>query len=212
MGTIAVGVARIHGRFGLSAAVALLHGDRDDRLTRSRIDQTSTHGILASFPRAWLQRLLGRLVSAGWVDFEGGDRPVAVLTANGQAVMLGERPARIQLPRVRLEGKGGLPRRAEGLGSSTRRPRAAAASVPGPEDLDPDAIALFQALRAWRLETSRSQGVPPYVVASDSALRSISSGRPRSADALLECYDMGPPRVGRYGRALLALVALHSPK
>ena len=66
------GVARIHGRFGLGAAIALLHGDKDDRLARSRIDQTSTHGILARFPRTWLQRLLRRLVTAGWVDFAGG--------------------------------------------------------------------------------------------------------------------------------------------
>ena len=74
----------------------------------------------------------------------------------------------------------------------------------------PAAVAIFQALRAWRLEISRSQHVPPYVVASDSALRSIAASRPRDPDALLDCYDMGPKRVQRYGRALLALVALHA--
>ena len=48
-------------------------------------------------------------------------------------------------------------------------------------DLDPAAAEIFQALRAWRLEISRSQRVPPYVVASDSALRSIAASRPRTA-------------------------------
>ena len=204
------GVARIHGRFGLGAAVALLHGDRDDRLVGSRIDQTSTHGILAGFPRNWLQRLLRRLVTAGWVDFAGGDRPVAVLTETGRAVMLGERPARIQLPPGSRGDAAGPPRTA--APGHTRGARGTRASVPGPEDLDPIAVEIFQALRAWRLEISRNQRVPPYVVASDSALRSIAANRPRSEDALLDCYDMGPTRVGRYGQALLALVSLHAPK
>ena len=82
--------------------------------------------------------------------------------------------------------------------------------MPSAEELDPAALAIFQALRAWRLEISRSQRVPPYVVASDSALRSISANRPRDPAALLDCYAMGPKRVRRYGRALLALVALHA--
>jgi ATP-dependent DNA helicase RecQ len=202
------GVARVHGRFGLGAAVALLHGDRDERLARSRIDRSSTHGILAAFPLAWLRRLLRRTVTAGWVDFTGGQRPVVILTESGQAVMHGERPARIRLPPLGAEGS---TEKSEARGPTTgRRERSAAAGVPSAEDLDPAALAIFQALRAWRLEISRSQRVPPYVVASDSALRSIAASRPRDPEALLDCYDMGPKRVQRYGQALLALVALHA--
>ena len=202
------GVARVHGRFGLGAAVALLHGDRDERLSRSRIDRSSTHGILAAFPLAWLQRLLRRTVTAGWVDFTGGQRPVVVLTESGRAVMHGERAARIRLPP--LGGEGSADESEAASSAPGRRRRGAAAGVPSAEELDPAALAIFQALRAWRLEISRSQRVPPYVVASDSALRSISANRPRDPEALLDCYDMGPKRVRRYGRALLALVALHA--
>ncbi len=186
------GVARVHGRFGLGAAVALLRGEADDRLRRSGLDRVATHGVLADRPAAWLQKLLLRLVTAGWVGFEGGDRPVAVLTPAGRRVMRGEAPARVVLPPLDAAPSGGA-----------RRSTAAAASP----DLDATGRALFDALRAWRLETARREGVPPYVVASDRALRDVAQLRPRDLDALLACHGIGPRKARRYGEALLEAVA-----
>ena len=91
-------VARIQGRYGLSAAEALLRGADDPRLRGAGLDRTPTFGILAERSELWLTKLLRRCVTAGWVDFEGGDRPVIVLTRTGVAVMKGEREARILLP------------------------------------------------------------------------------------------------------------------
>ncbi|MFB3118751.1 MAG: ATP-dependent DNA helicase RecQ, partial [Myxococcota bacterium] len=61
-------VARVHGRFGLSAAVALLRGAKDPRLERSGLDRTPTFGALRAYREEWLTRLLRRCVTAGWVD------------------------------------------------------------------------------------------------------------------------------------------------
>ncbi len=192
------GVARVQGRFGLGAVVALLRGDGDKRLERAGLDRVSTHGVLAEYPAAWLQRLLLRLVTAGWVGFAGGDRPVVTLTAAGFGVMRGELPARVELP-------------SRGAGR-TRGP----ASRPGPEtgkrrtvvaELDAAGRALFDALRAWRLETSRREGVPPYVVASDRTLRDVALLQPRDAETLLLCHGMGPRKAERYGEAMLQALA-----
>jgi superfamily II DNA helicase RecQ len=60
-------VARVHGRFGLGAAARLLRGADDARLKRAGLDRTTTFGILGEHPDDWLQRLLRRLVTAGWV-------------------------------------------------------------------------------------------------------------------------------------------------
>ncbi|MHA7839634.1 MAG: RecQ family ATP-dependent DNA helicase, partial [bacterium] len=92
------GVARVHGRFGLGAAVALLRGQSDPRLASAGLDRTTTWGVLADHGESWLTRLLRRCVTAGWVDFDGGDRPVVVLTPTGAEVMRGERPAKLLLP------------------------------------------------------------------------------------------------------------------
>jgi ATP-dependent DNA helicase RecQ len=195
------GVARVHGRFGLGAAVALLRGAKDPRLEREGLHHTSTFGILASLREDWLTRLLRRCVTAGWVDFFGGDRPVVVLTEEGVAVMRNELPVRLLLPPLAPSGGAQSPRR-----RGERR-------GPQPDDLqelDAEALELFEALRAHRMEMARAEGVPPYVVASDRTLREIASEQPADEEALLRVHGIGPSKAERYGQGLLAIVRTHA--
>jgi len=190
-------VARIHGRFGLGAAVQLLRGSADARLRRCGLDRTPTFGILREHTEAWLQRLLRRLVTAGWVDFSGGQRPVALLTEAGGQVMRGERPARLILPP--------LARTRAALASPTSGRARRAAS----DELTREERALMDALRAHRLSVSRALGVPPYVVAHDRTLREIAQQRPRTREALLLVHGVGPARADRFGTGLLEVVSRH---
>jgi len=196
------GVARVSGRFGMGAAVRLLRGEADERLARTGLDRVSTFGVLPERSADWLGRLLRRLVTAGWVSFAGDPRPVVVLTDSGAAVMRGEAPARVVLPgeRTRRPVAGGVP---EGRGSSPRGTRTT--SSPAAE-LDARGQALFEALRRWRLATARRDGIPPYVVASDRALRDVALLQPRSHDELLLCHGIGPTKVGQHGDAILEVV------
>ncbi|MDG2334858.1 MAG: ATP-dependent DNA helicase [Myxococcota bacterium] len=191
------GVARIHGQFGLSAAVALLRGVADPRLERQGLHQTTTFGVLAEFGDDWLTRLLRRCVTAGWVDFFGGDRPVAALTEDGIAAMKGERPTRLLLPPLKEAGRR-TSGRSRGRGSS-----------PPEDELDAAQGALFEALRAHRLEVARDEGVPPYVVASDRALRDIARLQPADFETLQLANGIGPNKAARYGDGLLAVVRDH---
>jgi len=119
--------------------------------------------------------LLRRCVSAGWVSFEGVDRPVVTLTEDGRAVMKGERPARLLLPpppgRADAESVG--PRRT--TPASDRAP--ARVARPEAAELDAAALALFEALRRHRLAVARAEGVAPFIVASDRTLRDIAALR-----------------------------------
>jgi ATP-dependent DNA helicase RecQ len=189
-------VARVHRRFGLQAAVRLLRGERDPRLDRAGLDRTSTFGVLRDHPEAWLLRLLRRCVTAGWVDFTPGERPVALLTEAGRAVMKAERPARLLLPAP--------------AGAAWHAPRPARRAPGGPSglfDLSGPAVALFEDLRAHRLALSREQGVPPYVIASDRTLRELAAARPRTPGDLAAIHGIGPAKLQRYGRGLLDVIA-----
>ncbi|MEN8181234.1 MAG: ATP-dependent DNA helicase RecQ [Myxococcota bacterium] len=188
-------VARIHGRFGLGAASKLLHGKQDPRLERAGLHRTRTFGALAMHPEDWLQRLLRRCVTAGWVELSGGERPVVQLTREGAAVMRAERPARLLLPAA--PG----PRRASAPGMRTGRP----GGIPT-DALEPDARELFEALRHHRLEVARARGVPPYVIASDRALREIAALRPSTPVELEEAHGIGPAKVKQFGAGLLEVV------
>jgi superfamily II DNA helicase RecQ len=62
------------------------------------------------------------------------------------------------------------------------------------------------ALRAWRLERAREDGVAAYVVAHDATLEAISEARPTSLPALRRVAGMGPSRIDRYGDDIVAIV------
>jgi len=214
------GVARIHGRFGLGAAVALLRGQDDPRLRGAGLEQTSTWGILEDRAENWLTKLLRRCVTAGWVDFWGGDRPVAILTKTGAAVMRGERAVRLLLPPEKggLSRATGAPRatgalRAMGAAGVDRGPgfvvrRKAQAGARETEDLTLDAAALrrFEALRAFRLTTAQSEGVPPYVVASDRSLRELASICPMRQEDLTLAHGIGDAKAEKYGDGFLRVL------
>ncbi|HEX6739286.1 MAG TPA: HRDC domain-containing protein, partial [Vicinamibacteria bacterium] len=194
-------VARVHSRFGMEAAVRLLHGTADPRLSRAGLDHTPTFGSLQVQPEEWILKLLRRCVTAGWVDFTAGERPVLLLTESGKAVMKAERPPRLLLPPLVLPGSGPPPRRPARPAGSTR------AAPPGGDVLDAAATAVFEALRHHRLGLAREQGVPPYVVASDRTLRELALLRPASRGELLAVHGIGPAKVDRYGEGFLRVIA-----
>ena len=189
------GVARVHARFGLQTAVALIHGDPDERLQRSGLAATPTFGNLREHSREWLTRLLRRCVTAGWVNFTGADRPVVLLTDEGREVMKGGRPARLLLPAAT---------EARPVTSARRPVRRAPAAA---EELDRDGQTLFEALRAWRLSVAREAGIAPFMVASDRTLRDVARLRPRTPEDLAQAYGIGRHKAERYGLAILRAVA-----
>ena len=188
-------VARIHNRFGLTAAVKLLRGASDPRLQRSGLEQVRTFGILSDRTEPWLTQLMRRCVTAGWIDYVGEEKRVVILTPQGQAVMRGDKVARIVLPPERTHV---VP-----SGSTRTRTRVEVAV----DDLDLEAQVVFEALRAYRLERAREDAVPPYVVASDRTLREVAMLRPRTLSDLSMAHGIGPAKLEKYGEGLLEVVA-----
>jgi ATP-dependent DNA helicase RecQ len=62
-------------------------------------------------------------------------------------------------------------------------------------------------LRTWRLERSRMDAVPAYVVLHDATLRELAALRPRTLDELASVKGFGPVKLERYGDDLLAVLA-----
>jgi ATP-dependent DNA helicase RecQ len=192
-------VARVHGRFGMNAAVQLLRGASDDRLSRAGLDKTTTFGVLSDRGEEWLLKLLRRCVTAGWVEFSTGDRPVVRLTEAGRAVMKAERHARLLLPpTAQRAAVPSLPK------AGRRRPTDLAAVI-----LDSDDERVFEALRAHRLKLARELNVPPFMIAGDRTLRELASSRPRprTLSDLHGVYGIGSAKAERFGAGWLEVIA-----
>ena len=87
--------------------------------------------------------------------------------------------------------------------------RATGGPIRGEDAIDPDSVdgALLTALKSWRREQAREQGVPPYVVFHDRTLVEIARRRPGDSAALGQVSGVGAAKLERYGEAVLAVVA-----
>ena len=144
-------------------------------------------------------RLLRRCVTAGWVDFTPGERPVVLLTEAGRAVMKAERPVRLLLPsdavspapreRIARPGARAAGRRGRGLGAGRRR-------------------RLFEALRAPPAGArARARACRPTSSPATARCASWRVLAPRTRSELLAVHGIGAAKADRYGDGLLQVVA-----
>jgi superfamily II DNA helicase RecQ len=71
---------------------------------------------------------------------------------------------------------------------------------PRDEDLPPE----YVALKAWRMQRAKADGVPAYVVFHDRTLAEIAQRQPKNEAELATISGVGPAKLERYGADVLA--------
>ncbi len=66
---------------------------------------------------------------------------------------------------------------------------------------------LFAALKEWRLKEARRRRIPAFRIMPNRTLEAIAAARPGSEGELLAVHGMGPTLAGKYGEAILGIVA-----
>lgn len=172
-------------RFGALHLIDILRGKLTDRIRQNQHDSLSVFGVGKDLSeQAWrgvLRQLLARNILA--VDQEGYG--TLALTEESRAVLKGD--ATLMLRKETLDVRKTKP----------ARQRAAVDALPA------DALARFEALRAWRAETARSHGVPAYVIFHDATLREVALSCPQSLNDLAHINGVGARKREAYGEQLL---------
>ncbi len=162
--------------FARPAFEALVDGLSRADLIDVRADSFVKDGRTIRFQRLWLTRQ-SRLAGTGNVD------------------------------EVRLVETAAKPRPAKRKAAGQKRGAAATADRSVSEAiLDADEAALFERLRAWRLEEARRRRVPAFRILSDRTLAAICRARPADGTELLEVAGIGPALLRKFGRKILAVV------
>jgi ATP-dependent DNA helicase RecQ len=115
----------------------------------------------------------------------------------GERTVLFRRDAPRPAPAPAPAARGGRGVKASGAGTSRGKPAAAQAELP------PEAVALFERLRAWRAAVAKEQGMPAYVIFHDATLRQIAASRPSTAEELALVNGVGETKLARYGQQIL---------
>lgn len=183
-------VFRTGQRFGVGHLVDVLLGKMSDRMRQLGHDRIKTFGVGADLAKHEWQSVFRQLVAQGHlaVDLEGHGG--LHFGETGAAVLRGEIPVEF--------------RKEAETGRGRRRP--ARDSAAAPVALSPEEEAVWQRLRARRLELARSQGVPPYVIFHDATLMEMVRRRPESLAELGQIPGVGRSKLDRYGEIFLAAI------
>ena len=70
----------------------------------------------------------------------------------------------------------------------------------------PESERVVGALKAWRLERSRSDEVPAFVILHDATLEELAERGPRTLIELASISGIGPAKIENYGTELLTIL------
>jgi len=188
-------------KFGAVQIVDILQGKRTAKVIQFDHDQLSVFGIGEDLSEGEWRGVVRQLLAQGLLAVEG-DYGTLVLTEASGSVLRRER----EVPLRKEPKKPAASRSASGSGSSgsgrgERKAKAAAAELP--EALQP----AFEALRAWRAEQAREQGVPAYVIFHDATLREIATVWPTSVQQLGGVSGVGEKKLVTYGEGVVGVLA-----
>ena len=69
---------------------------------------------------------------------------------------------------------------------------------------------LLDALKAKRLELSKSKNLPPYVIFHDSTLRELATLKPKNNEMLMDISGIGQKKIELYGKLFLHVIKEHA--
>jgi ATP-dependent DNA helicase RecQ len=148
---------------------------------------------LAPWTQKSIRELVTQLESEGLLGaFEKGNYRLVRLTPAAQAWLEAHPQAPAPPTPPPTPASGGQRQRAKGTPSADT-----------PTEYDE---ALFEQLRAWRLETAKEIDKPPFVIFHDTVLRRVAACQPTTPEELLAIKGIGPRKLEQYGQAVVAVV------
>ena len=185
-------IARTGQRFGLEHLVAVLRGQKTEKVLARGHDALPTFGVGADLSREQWASVFRQLFAQGAIDQPIDGHGEWVLTETGKEILFGRRGVELRPPQE-----------ARAARTTGTRPAAGAADlIESPRDR-----ALYQALRKLRLDLAAEAGKPAYTVFSDRSLVEMALKRPASLPDLAQCFGVGARKLEKYGRAFLDLIA-----
>jgi ATP-dependent DNA helicase RecQ len=189
-------IHRTGERFGQTHVVSVLLGELDERIGRLGHDKLSTFGIGKEHDRNAWRSIVRQLVAHGLIAVDVAGHGGLSISPEGRQFLRGKPSLSLRvLKKARPERK------------SARREKEQA--LPAAQALAAADRALFEKLRAKRLELAKAQNVPPYVIFHDKTLAEMAMRRPRSVTEFATIPGAGQVKLARYGEAFLKVINGH---
>lgn len=182
----------VNQHVGSGKIVKVLRGSKAQDLSYLNPESLPSFDMLDEVPEARIRDVLSQMATDGFLTIAEGRLPI---------VGFGPRAAETVAPEFHYDIK--KIKRADARARRTPDVSTPAVGSYVPDDGDE---ALFQKLRALRLDIARELGKPPYIVFSDKTLRDMVRVKPITDDQFLAVNGVGESKLKQYGERFMAAI------
>jgi ATP-dependent DNA helicase RecQ len=179
-------------RYGAGQVIDILLGRKTARVIDNDHASLTVFGVGSELSEAEWRGVTRQLLAQGLLAVSG-DYGTLDLTRGSQEVLGRRREVML--------------RREPERPVAARAARAAKAAGSTVAELPPEAVPVFERLRAWRASEAKEQGKPAYTIFHDSTLRQIASESPATLAELGTVSGVGETKLARYGQQVLDVLA-----
>ena len=177
---------------GAKHLVDILHGKKTARVMQQGHDALTVFGIGRELDEAQWRGLIRQLLAAAYLDMHSeGFRNTYSLTKKSEDLLFAKKKIWLRKipPLSKAYSNNQMP--------VQNRPLF---------DLGPAETKRFEALKTWRLQEAKNNGVPAYVIFKDITLYQIVMKQPQTQADLAQIEGIGDKKISQYGEAILALL------
>lgn len=183
-------IYRVGQCFGAHYVIAVLRGMHNQKIIERQHDKLSVYGIGKDKSKEHWQSVIRQLIHLGFVQQVISElNPTLQLTEGAKAILKGEEPLELAMPRISAISK---------IAHNPQRQ--------GVANYDRD---LFARLRFLRKQIADKENIPPYIVFNDATLQEMAQYMPTSNIEMLQINGVGSIKLERFGEPFMALIQEH---
>ena len=183
-------IYRVGQCFGAHYVIAVLRGMHNQKIIERQHDKLSVYGIGKDKSKEHWQSVIRQLIHLGFVQQVIGElNPTLQLTESAKAILKGEEPLELAMPRISAISK---------IAHNPQRQSVA--------NYDKD---LFARLRFLRKQIADKENIPPYIVFNDATLQEMAQYMPTNNIEMLQINGVGSIKLERFGQPFMALIQEH---
>ena len=169
--------------FGRNMISDILHGSRNEKVLRFKLDTLSSHGILSGVTVHRTRAILDFLIENEYLHLSNDEFPVVTLTKRSDGVMNELTPVTMKL--------------SEETKAHPSAKKTSDTSVDG---------GLFDELRKLRTKLAAANHVPAYIIFTDASLKDMCLKCPKTMEEFLEVTGVGASKAKKYGKVFTELI------
>lgn len=183
-------IYRLKGQESISVVIDVLRGSQNQLILEKGYQQVKTYGIAQDISwRDWQQYMI-QLVNLGYVEIAFHDQNKLQLTSMAKKVLF-------ENEKVRLAD----------VNQAELQKEVVAKEVKPAQD------SLFERLRKLRLELSKEEDIPAYLIFNDATLKEMEKERPVTDEDFMQVNGVGRQKMQNYGyRFIKEIIAFSKEK